>query len=146
MSNLMTKKLIKQSKNILKKLKNKSKKNSKILKKTTLNKKSFKKCENFCKNDYLKEMIKRYKKNDPLIKLTKQDSVFLNNTCKKTFCNEKCQGYDFFGDKIKQQEFQKKIKNGFQSSYSPKKVEKLKKRGALSGCVDVSDDFDIFHK
>lgn len=63
-------------------------------------------------------------------------------TCKKTFCNKKCVGYDFYGDKKKQLAFQRKIKNGFQDTYSSDKVNRLKQKGALSGCVDIVD-FDI---
>jgi len=68
---------------------------------------------------------------------TKEQREFTYNTCKKTFCNEKCEGYDFFGDKQKQMEFQKKITNGFQNTYNKDKITKLQKRGALSGCVDI---------
>ena len=51
----------------------------------------------------------------------------------------------FFGDKKKQIEYKKKIKNGFEDTYSTSKIEMLKKRGAMSGCVNIPE-YDIFHK
>jgi hypothetical protein len=139
-----------KSKKILKKIMNKSKKFSKKLTKTIKNKSTLKKCEQFCKKDYMIEMRKIFKKNSekyniPYKSPTKEEDEFAYNTCKKTFCNEKCEGYDFFGDKQKQIDFKKKIKNGFQDTYSTNKVEMFKKRGALSGCVDIVD-YDVFHK
>jgi len=118
--------------------------------KKTKNKSSSKKCEKFCKNDYMVEMKKVFKKssekyNIPYESPTKQQDEFAYNVCKKTFCNENCKGFDFNGDKKQQFDFKKKIKNGFQNSYSANKVEMLKKRGAASGCVDVGD-YDVFHK
>jgi len=140
----------KNYKKIFQKIINKSKKFSKKLNKTTKNKSSLKKCEKFCKDDYMVEMKKVFKKsaekyNIPYESPTKQQDEFAYNTCKKTFCNEKCEGYDFYGDKKKQLDFKKQIKNGFQNSYTKNKVEMLKKRGAMSGCVNISD-YDIFHK
>jgi hypothetical protein len=137
-------------KRIRKEIKNKSRKFIKKLNKTTKNKSNFKKCENFCKKDYMIEMNKVYKKssekyNIPYELPRKQDNELFYNSCKKTFCNEKCEGYDFFGDKKKQIEYKKKIKNGFQDTYSRTKIEMLKKRGALSGCVDIPE-YNIFHK
>jgi len=139
-----------KSKKILKKIMNKSKKFSKKLTKTIKNKSTLKKCEQFCKKDYMIEMRKIFKKNSekyniPYKSPTKEEDEFAYNTCKKTFCNEKCEGYDFFGNKQKQIDFKKKIKNGFQDTYSTNKVEMFKKRGALSGCVDIVD-YDVFHK
>lgn len=132
-----------KKRNVLKKIMNKSKSFSKKLNKTIKNKPILKKCEDFCKNDYMVEMKKVFKKssekyNIPYKSPTKQEDEFAYNTCKKTFCNEKCEGYD----KIY---FKNKIKNGFQDAYSTNKVEMLKKRGALSGCVDIVD-YNIFHK
>ena len=140
----------KRNRKILQKIMNKSKTFSKKLNKTIKNKSNLKNCEDFCKNDYMVEMQKVFKKssekyNIPYKLPTKQDDEFTYNTCKKTFCNEKCDGYDFFGDKQKQIDFKKKIKNGFQDTYSKNKVKMLKKKGALSGCVDIVD-YDIFHK
>ena len=121
-----------KSKKVLQQLYNKSKKLSTKLNKTIKNKSALKKCEQFCKKDYMVELDKQMKQSS-----TKEQREFTYNTCKKTFCNEKCEGYDFFGDKQKQMEFQKKITNGFQNTYSKDKITKLQKRGALSGCVDI---------
>jgi len=140
----------KVGKKILQKIMNKSKKFSKKLNKTIKNSSTLQKCEDFCKNDYMVEMKKVFKKlsekyNIPYKSPTKQENEFAYNTCKKTFCNEKCEGFDFLGDKQKQTNFKNKIKNGFQDTYSTNKVKMFKKRGALSGCVDVVD-YDVFHK
>jgi hypothetical protein len=134
---------------LFKKLINQSKKNNKKIKKTIKNKSSLKKCEHFCKNDYLVEMKKMFTKNAKQFNVeynpTKQDYEFSYQTCKKTFCNPNCEGYDFNGDKQKQKQFQKKIKDGFQNTHATNRVDMLKKRGALSGCVDL-DAYDAFHK
>jgi len=134
-----------KSKNELQKIMNRTKKFSKKLNKTIKNKSALKKCENFCKKDYLikmnnilKNSAKKY--GNPYKPPTKEENEFAYNACKKTFCNEKCNGYDFFGNKQQQLEFKKKIKNGFQKGYSKDRVEMLKKRGALSGCVEIEDD------
>jgi hypothetical protein len=123
---------------MLQKLLNKSKKNNKKINKT-MNKSTLKKCEDFCKKDYMVEMNKVFKKSSKKYNVpynpTKQDNDFAYQTCKKTFCNEKCEGYDNLA----------KTKNGFQKTYSTHKVDMLKKKGALSGCVDIMD-YDVFHK
>jgi hypothetical protein len=59
------------------------------------------------------EMNKLFKKYDKNYKPTKQENEFSYNTCKKTFCNEKCIGYDFFGNKQEELRFQKKSKMVF---------------------------------
>jgi len=139
----------KKNRKTFQKIMNKSKSFSKKLNKTIKNKLSLKKCEDFCKNDYMVEMNKVFKKSGEKWRVpynpTKDDNDFMYNTCKKTFCNEKCEGYDFFGDKQQQINFKKKIKNGFQDTYSKNKVKLFKKKGVLSGCVDIVD-YDIFHK
>jgi hypothetical protein len=146
----------KNSKKILKKIITKYNKSKKFIKKINKtakhakNKSSLKKCEKFCKDDNMVEMEKIFKKsaekyNIPYESPTKQEEEFSYNTCKKTFCNKKCEGYDFYGDKKKQLNFKKQIINGFQKSYTKNEVEMLKKRGAMSGCVYISD-YDIFHK
>jgi hypothetical protein len=93
------------------------------------------------------KMDKLYKKIDKNYKSpTKQENEFNYNTCKKTFCNEKCVGYDFYGNKQDQHKFQNKIKNGFQKTYSIDSIEGFRKKGALSGCVDITADYNVFHK
>jgi hypothetical protein len=125
----------------------------KKLNKTIKNKSTLKKCEKFCKNDYMLELNKSFKKssdkfrnpNIPYKSPTKQDDKFLYNTCKKTFCNTKCEGFDFFGNKQTEINFKKKIKNGFLNAYSRNKIELFKKKGALSGCTyDIN--YNISHK
>jgi len=148
----------KSTKKIFQKIINKSKNFSKKLKKTAKNKSnksnknnlSFTNCENFCKKDYMIEMNKVFKKsaekyNIPYTLPTKKSNEYAYNVCKKTFCNEKCDGYDFSGDKQQQMNFKKKIINGFQNTYSKSKIQQYKNRGALSACVDVAD-YDVFHK
>jgi hypothetical protein len=128
---------MKSGRDILNSIMNKSKKFSKKLNKTV------KKCNRFCEkhliemNNKLKEGSKKY--NFSYKPPTKEEKEFAYNTCKKSFCNVNCDGYDFFGDKQKQIEFKKKIKNSFQKGYSKEKVKMLKKRGALSGCVEIVD-------
>ena len=74
---------------------------------------------------------------------TKEDLKFRYNLCKKTFCNSKCEGYPF---QIKHKNgFQIKDKNGFKKKYTIAQIDKLKERGALSGCVNISD-YNVFHK
>lgn len=91
----------------------KSKKYNERLNKTIKNKKTLKKCNNFCIKDYMVEMNKVYKNtsekyNIPYKPPTKQEEEFAYTTCKKTFCNETCEGYNL--DKKKLQQFKKKNK------------------------------------
>lgn len=118
--------------NVLKETKNI---NNKI--KTNINpqnkktKQIYKKCEEFCKNDYMKEQEKIFQKLNknfkmPHKKRTKKQMNFDFNVCKKVFCNKKCEG--FFSMNFR------KIKNGFHKTY---KNSNYKKRGAISGCVQM---------
>lgn len=80
----------KRNKNIIKKIMNKSKSFSKKLTKTIKNKPTLKKCEDYCKNDYMVEMKKVFKNssekhNIPYKSPTKQEDEFAYNTCKKHF-------------------------------------------------------------
>jgi len=114
------------------------------LNKTIKNKPSIKKCEQFCKNDYqpettkwLKNLSKKWK--IPYVSPTKKHLKYKLDLCKKAFCNEKCIGYS------KIDNLEKNIVNGFQKSYGKKKIEMLKKKGALSGCID-ENNYNVFHK
>jgi hypothetical protein len=102
--------------------------------KTKTKSSTMKRCEDFCKNDYKEHIIKHREKNQKkynyVYSATNKKDEFGYATCKKSYCNEKCEGLDFFGDN------QKNIKNGFMNTFSKKKVEMLKKRGALSGCMN----------
>jgi hypothetical protein len=93
-----------------------------------------KQCEDFCKNDYKEHVVKQREKNQKkynyVYSATNKKDQFGYATCKKSYCNEKCEGLDFFGDN------KKNIKNGFMNTFSAKQVEMLKKRGALSGCMN----------
>jgi hypothetical protein len=93
-----------------------------------------KQCEDFCKNDYKEHVVKQREKNQKkynyVYSATNKKDEFGYATCKKSYCNEKCEGLDFFGDN------KKNIKNGFMNTFSKKQVEMLKKRGALSGCMN----------
>lgn len=137
------------------------------------NDKTMKKCHNFCKNDYLPELYKNVPANLKSImnktKIAGIDRKKLEDIdyglCKKNFCNESCgEGFEFdllFG-KVKeaqkknfQENFRKKLYNGFVDSYSPEEVEMFKKKGALSGCVKpINHDvriknavgYNVFHK
>ena len=132
-----------------------------------------KKCHNFCKNDWMVEQYKNVPANLKSImnksKIAGIDRKKLEDMdyrlCKKNFCNESCgEGFEFdllFG-KVKeaqkkkfQENFSKKLYNGFVDSYSAEEVEMLKKKGALSGCVKpINHDiriknaigYDVFHK
>jgi hypothetical protein len=127
------------------------------------NKSTMKKCEHFCKKDYIPEMAKindkrrKEEKNPLAIRIyglvdkykTKAKNIEYDG-CKKTYCNEKCEGYNFNGDTKFQKKFLKTIKNGFVDSYSSREIKMLKKRGASSGCWKVGKSYDygydIFHK
>ena len=116
-----------------------------------------KKCHNFCKNDYLPELYKNVPANLKSImnktKIAGIDRKKLEDMdyglCKKNFCNESCgEGFEFdllFG-KVKeaqkkkfQENFIKKLYNGFVDSYSAEEVEMFKKKvrclGALSQLI-----------
>ena len=93
-----------------------------------------KQCEDFCKNDYKEHVVKQREKNQKkynyVYSATNKKDEFGYATCKKSYCNEKCEGLEFFDDN------KKNIKNGFIDTFSKKQVEMLKKRGALSGCTN----------
>ena len=126
-------------KNSLQKFMNNTKKFVQHLKRTSKNKKAFRNCEKFCKDDYTVEMGKMYKKYGPYHP-TKQENEWYTNVCKKVFCNEKCEGE---GELISTN-LKKNTKNGFKKTYKNDRVDKLKERGALSGCVDITD-YNVFH-
>jgi hypothetical protein len=102
--------------------------------KTKTKSSTMKRCEDFCKNDYKQHIIKHREKNQKkynyVYSATNKKDEFGYATCKKSYCNEKCEGLDFFDDN------KKNIKNGFIDTFSKKQVEMLKKRGALSGCTN----------
>lgn len=107
------------------------------LNKTHKNNPAYKKCDEFCKNDYIDKYNTKNKNNAKKFKykykpLTKKQLKFANGMCKKTFCNPTCDG---FKDTIPLQlhtTFKKQIKNGFHKKYS---IKQLKERGTMSGCT-----------
>jgi hypothetical protein len=98
-----------------------------------------KKCRNFCKqyevqlNKKFKSSAKKY--NVPYRPPTKKETQYSLQVCKKTHCNETCDGFDFSGDTKKQKQFLKNFKNGFPKSYTKSKIDSLKRKGALSSCI-----------
>jgi hypothetical protein len=130
-------------------------KQMKLINNKITNKSSIKKCEEFCENDYIKEtdrifenIMKKYKlpvkkrssKNEKDMKYIKMMQ------CKKYFCNPTCEGYNFLGNKKKANSYRKKIKDGFTKKYTKKMIDEFKKKGALSGCINLSGNYNVFHK
>ena len=108
--------------------------------KKTTNNSTMKRCEEFCKKDYKEHIEKQREKNKKkynyTYSATNNANEFGYTTCKMLYCNEKCEGLDFFDDKEQELAHKKKIKNGFMNTFSNSQVEMLKKRGALSGCMN----------
>ena len=99
--------------------------------------KTLKRCDHFCKQDYIVEMNKVFKQNahNYKIKYTRRpiEKHFDYTDCKKVFCNPMCKGY-----------YNQKLRSGFQTRYTKRQVSKLKNRGALSGCSYISN-YNVFH-
>ena len=113
----------------------------------TANNSTMKQCEDFCKKDYREHVEKRRekikKKYNYIYSATNKADEFGYATCKKSYCNEKCEGLEFFGDKEQELSHKKKIKNGFINTFSKRQVEMLKKRGALSGCMNARGETQL---
>jgi hypothetical protein len=106
-----------------------SKQFDKRLNKTYKNKHEFKKCDLFCRKNYVKNINQVVKKNAlrlnvPYKNPTKSDNDLSYHGCKKMYCNEQCDGYENIKD----------IRPGFHKSYTKKKIADMKKKGILSGC------------
>ena len=93
--------------------------------------KTYKKCDAFCKKDYvvnvnrtLKKSAKRFK--HPYKTPTTKENDFTYHSCKKMFCDVSCDGNSL----VKQEKI-----DGFSVKYSKKKIADMKKKGLLSGCV-----------
>jgi hypothetical protein len=104
------------------------------------------KCNRFCKEDYVPEQFNKFHNTSSkkFIKTLspKEKREYIKNTtkfCRKLFCNAKCEG---FPEVLKN--LHKKIKNGYNRTYSNKKVRQLKQKGALSGCI-YDNTYDVFH-
>ena len=113
----------------------------------TTNNSTMKRCEDFCKNDYKDHIVKHREKNQKkynyVYSATNKADQFGYATCKKSYCNKKCEGLEFFGDKEQELAHKKNIKNGFINTFSKKQVEMLKKRGALSGCTNARGETQL---
>jgi hypothetical protein len=115
---------------------------------------SRKKCTHFCKNDYAAEL---YKQNPSDYETKTRQRSIDNQLCRRSFCDEDCKGpaYKFHDNTLFQTLFRNRLKNGFLDTFTKKEVEMLKKRGALSGCINLmktntplqpNNKYDIFHK
>lgn len=94
-------------------------------------------CTDFCKNDYLIKLYALDKKNNnnQTKTIDKKEYDYNTNFCKQIFCDKSlCNNLP--------PDMQKKIKDGFDVSYSKKQKANLKKRGALSACYNMSDILD----
>jgi len=95
------------------------------------------KCHKFCKKIYLPLLKKlsttrKYKRNYNLpYRSISGDKNWAYNTCVKGFCNPTC-GYT----KSQSKKWNKSIKHGFHTSYTPEQIANYKKNGALSGCIE----------
>ena len=115
---------------------------------------SRKKCTIFCKNDYAAEL---YKHNPSNYETKTRQRAIDNQLCRRSFCDEDCKGpaYKFHDNTLLQTSFRNRLKNGFIDTFTRSEVEMLKKRGALSGCINLmktntplqpNNKYDIFHK
>ena len=119
--------LKKNAKDALKKIHRETELLIQKLKKTNKRNPDYPKCEQFCKNDYLVETNKIFKQSAKKYKIpytpSKQEDHFLNNVCKKTFCNTKCDGYDFMVKSRKSNFIKGKTKNGFNKTYKKNTID-----------------------
>jgi len=65
-------------------------------------------------------------------------------TCMQGFCDPTCSQYSFKKrSKKRQQEWYKSRKNGFHTSYTPEQISNYKKEGALSGCIEGHNMYNL---
>jgi hypothetical protein len=169
----------KEEKAQCRKLKRKTKKRFKELEKnytpivkkirSTSKARKMKKCQAFCKTDYVPSVLEKYEKekeNDkeknlltchsPVLEIEKR---LMNQECEYYYCNNKCRGfprYDVVGPKI-DRKFQKHLVDNFvildkdynpRDYKNPKKEMKrlgktLKKKGVISHCKMTEYDDSI---
>jgi hypothetical protein len=104
-----------------------------------------KRCENFCKYDYIRKMATittKWRKKMKLAPLPKPSKSMASKTmkkCKKKYCNPSCKGFTDSDFEIPS----KKLNNGFHSKLTRKQVQKLQQKGALSACVEDFDEYKI---
>ena len=102
-----------------------------------------KKCNDFCKNDFLPNRRRIYQKiardnKVVYIERTPKEYKFALNTCKKVYCNKGCK------NKLIDTGFYKDIKNNFKTSYTNEQINKLQEKGALSGCMKDDNYVDNY--
>ena len=92
-------------------------------------------CRTFCERTYLPTLKLLARKHDGLpIDSMSGDKNFGYKTCLKGFCNPRCTKYTY--NKSQERKWQKSRKHGFHSSYTKEQIDKYKKQGALSGCIE----------
>ena len=137
-----------------KKVKTKKVKTKKV--KTRIVNLGMKKCENFCRNDYMPNQHKVIRKVLNQKTITKEHYKIrddsLHHLCKIYYCDPKCNSF-WQDDKQGRIDFEKTLKNGFLNTYSKKEVEMFQKKGALSACYNpltyeehAKVKYDVFHK
>ena len=113
---------------------------TKKIDKENKNNPAYPKCDKFCNNEYINKTTKNTKRVMKLFKRkfkqTKQDRKYAIQVCKKSYCNPKCDGYKYYMSDQIYKDFSKKIKNGYTKKYTPAEIEKLKKKGTISACVN----------
>jgi hypothetical protein len=112
---------------------------NKKLNKTYKNNPAYSNCDKFCKKFVAKsqEFWKRVAKTvkQPYKPFKKSMKNFLFNGCKKSHCNPKCTGYDIYLTKKQHLQMKKELTNDFHKKFTKSEIKRLKKRGALTGCV-----------
>jgi hypothetical protein len=95
-------------------------------------------CNEFCKNVYVHEIDEQNKEfaktSSIAYKPTKKDRDLRLSTCKKNFCNKDCKNKYTYNDAESEKLFKKNMKNNFITNMSPKLIEKMKTKGAISYC------------
>lgn len=102
-----------------------------------------KKCEDFCKNDFVpnKELIWQKiarDENEVYLERTSKQNKFSLKVCKKVFCNKGCK------NKHQENGFYKDIINDFNTDYTNEQINKLQEKGAFSGCLKDSRYIDKY--
>jgi len=161
----------KQKRKTMKRFKELEKNYTPIVKKirATAKARKMKKCQAFCKTDYVPNVLEKYEKEKEIDKeknlLTCRSPVLeiekrlMNQECEYYYCNNKCRGfprYDVVGPKI-DSEYQKHLVDNFRildKDYNPRDYKNpkkemkrlrntLKKKGVISHCRMTEYDDSI---
>ena len=102
-----------------------------------------KKCFDFCKNDFLPSERLIYQKiardnNEVYKERTPKEDKYSLKVCKKIYCNIGCI------NKYADTGLYADIKNDFKNDYSNEQIDKLKEKGALSGCIKYDKYLDNY--